>query len=998
MFCDLVGSTPLALELDPEDLLETMASYQSAVAMTAERFGGYIARCFGDGVLIYFGWPQADETDAERAVRAGLAIVEAVHREIARGENLRVRIGIASGVVIIGDVIGPDAVREQAVVGAAPNLASRLQALADPDTVVIAETTRTQIGGLFTCEDLGIRRIKGYAEPVRAWRVRSNGGVQNRFQALRGSKQTPLIGRDEELDLLVRQWHQTKNGKGSVVLIAGDAGIGKSRLVAAMQEQLHGEVYTRLQLFCGPDQRDSALHPVIGHIEHAIDPIRKATAGEKLRALRALLARTDASQEDVTLFADMLSFPHEELPTLNLSPQRRREKTFEALNRHLQRLAWQRPVLMVVEDVHWSDPTTLELLDLTIDAVHNLPALLVVTFRPDFRPRWQERPGLILIKLERLDRLQAATLIAGFEGSASLPDGLVDRIVAGSDGVPLFVEELTKAALEKVSLQQGGKAAASLTLALPTTLEALLMARLDRFPAAKEVARIAAVIGREFSHRLLAGVAQLPDSVLLKGLEQLIAAELIFPHGAVPDAHYTFKHALLQDAAYETLLRSQRAALHARLVEVLLEQNPDVEERHPGLLGHHCAHAGKVEEAAAYYRRAGERSAERAALAETRGHLERGLALIAALPDREERAILEVELKLALGRVLLSTQGNADIEAGNAFEEAVVLCRGLNRVELRTRALWGWWFNLAHRRKMASAETAAQELRQLGERHGAPQIVACTMLGITRFWQGRFEEARLHLQSALDLFRIGERPAVDLAIVSDNLEIHAAMQLSLTLACLGSLKAAARLAARASAKVTELAHLPSRAIVLAVKCRHDWFVRNEQSLQRSAAALIELAQEQAFPFYLSLGRCHLGWLAAKRGSFEEGLNLLRTGLGGLQLSDAAVWEPYLRGMMAEALIWAGHASEAQQIIDRALELSAESGSIWFDAELHRCKGEALLIGGLASSEAAEACFRRAIAISQHQSAKLWELRASARLAQLWRDQGKHTEASVLLRG
>jgi class 3 adenylate cyclase len=612
MFCDLVGSTPLTLRLDPEDMLAAIGSFQFAVATTVERFGGYVARSFGDGVLVYFGWPQAAEANAESAVRAGLAVVEAVSRKTAKGETLRVRIGLASGVVVVGDIIGPDAVQEQAVVGAAPNLASRLQGLAEPDTIVISQETRTQIGDLFSCQDLGMIALRGFADKVHAWRVSSESAVQSRFEALHRSY-GPIVGRDDEIKILLDQWHQTKKGKGSVVLIAGEAGIGKSRLVAALEEQLHGEPYTRLRYFCAPHRRDTALHPIISRFEHAIDPNRKATTSEKLSALRALVAETNPPQEDVALLAEMLSLPHNGLPARNVSPQRRKERTFEALNRQLQGLARKRPVLMVLEDAHWSDPTTLKLFDLTVDILQGLPVLFIMTFRPDFDPQWHGRSGVVFIKLGRLDRPQMIALVAQLEGRALLPRGLVDRIIVRSDGIPLFGEELTKAALENLSWHAPGSAAASGSLALPNTLESLLMARLDRLPIAKEVAHIAAVIGQEFSHGLLLALAQMPEATLLQGLDELIAAELIFRRGVPPDAIYMFKHAPLHDAAYETLLRSRRSALHARLVQVLLEQVPDLEETEPGLLGHHCAQAGQIEKAALYYRRAGELLAEQAA-------------------------------------------------------------------------------------------------------------------------------------------------------------------------------------------------------------------------------------------------------------------------------------------------------------------------------------------------------------------------------------------------
>lgn len=998
MFCDLVGSTQLALGLDPEDLLEVIGSFQSTVAAAVERFGGYVARCLGDGVLVYFGWPQAHENEDERAVRAGLAVIDAVGRKSVRGDSLRVRVGIASGLVVVGDIKGPEAVQEQAVVGEAPNLAARLQALAEPNTVVISNAMRVRTGDLFDCADLGMLPIKGYAEPVRAWRVNGASDVQSRFEALHGYRWMPIIGRDKEIELLLDQWLTVKEGEGRIVLIAGEAGIGKSRLIAEAEERLHHQTSMRLRYFCAPHQQDNALHPIIAHLERVVDPDRKAIPADKLRKLCTILGPADNLQEDVALLAEMLSLPADGFSAPNLSPQRKKEKTFTALNRQLERLAGEGPVLMFLEDAHWADPSTLELFDQMIDLIESLPVLLVVTYRPEFDPPWLGRARVELMRLNRLGRCESAALVAQLEGKHPLPGEVVDRIIAGSDGVPLFIEELTKAALEDVVVHGQEGSFASAPLAVPHTLQSLLMARLDRFPVAKQIAHAGAVIGREFSHRLLSAVAQMPEPTFREGLEQLIAAGVLFRRGAPPNADYYFKHVLVQDATYETLLRSRRSVLHARIVQALLDQLPDVQATQPGLLGYHCARGGQIEKAAEYYRRAGERSAERAALVETRGHIERGMRLVGALPDNDDRCILEVELKLALGRVLLSMKGNADVEAGDVFEHAVVLCRGLDHVELFTRAIWGYWFNKAHRRELTVAESSAQELLRLGQQqgYGPAQVVASCMLGITRFWQGRFEDARSHLQASLDLCRTGEHRPLDLAIVSENLEIHAAMQLSLALACLGRLEAAAAHAQHATQKAMDLAHLPSRAIVLAVKCRHDWFVRDDCALRETAAALVALSEEQGFPFYVSLGRCHLGWLAVKDGLVEAGLNLLRTGLKAIHSTDAIIWEPYLRGMLGEALVWAGQADESERLLDEALELSAQTGGVWFEAELHRCKGEALLNRARPAFQAAEECLRRAISIAQSQLARLWEERATAKLAELWVSQGKQAEAQALL--
>jgi len=984
MFCDLVGSTPLALSGDPEDLLDAMKAFQTAVATTVERHGGYVARCVGDGVLIYFGWPQAHENNEERAARAGLAVVEAVGAHSIRGEPLAVRIGIASGLVVVGDFGGPEAVAEQAVIGAAANLAARLQALANPDTVVICDATRARLGDLFALDNLGALPIKGYTEPVPVWRVTGETRVDSRFEALHGRRLTPIVGRSKEVELMLDNWRTVQDGRGCVVLVAGEAGIGKSRLIAALEERVRSRPCSQLRYFCAPHQEDGALHPVVSHLERRVDPDRTADPDEKLRALAALFRRARVSEENIALVAEMLSLPVDPATTANISPQRRKERTLAALTDQIEQLSVDGPVLMVLEDAHWADPTTLELFARIVEEIESLPVLLVVTFRPGFDLPWRfnSHPGLI--RLDRLARDEAADLIGEIDGPRRLSPAIIDHIISASDGVPLFIEELTRAALDDVVLGSPGKSFASAGSSVPHTLEALLMARLDRFPVAKEVAQAGAVIGREFPHQLIAAVAQIPEPTLREGLRQLVSSEVLFCHGEPPAAEYTFKHVLVQDAAYETILRSRRSALHARIVEVLLEQDPDVEQARPGMLGYHCARGGQIERAAVYYRRAGEQAAERAALAETRGHLERGMTLLGSLPDGAERRVLEIEMKLALGRVLLSTKGSADIEAGGVFEEALKLSRSVERNELFTRAMWGFWFNKAHRRELTVAEAAAHEMLAVGKRrtYRPASVAGGCMLGITRFWQGRFEDARSHLQSALDLSRSGRDKPLDLAIVADNLPLHITMQLSLSLACRGSLAEAAGHAANAMQQAGVLAHLPSRAIVLAAKCRHDWFVRDDQALRQTVSVLAALSNEQGFPFYASLAQCHLGWLAVKERHVEAGLNLLKTGLKAIQSTDANIWEPYLRGMMGEALVWAGQATEAVRVLDEALALSAQTGGVWFDAELHRCKGEALLARKAPRVDRARICFRRAIAIAQEQQATLWEERAAARLAEL----------------
>ena len=572
MFSDLVGSTALSARMDPEDLREVIAAYQKCVAEAVRRFGGFVAKYMGDGVLVYFGYPQAHEDDAERAVRAGLELIAAV-TALKSPVPLQTRVGIATGLVVVGDLIGSGEAQERGIVGETPNLAARLQGIAEPNMVVIAEATRRLLGNLFELRDLGARDLKGIAGPVRAWAALRASSVASRFEALHASGLTELVGREEELELLLRRWSRAKRGEGEVVLLSGEAGIGKSRLTAALLERLSGEAPTRLRYFCSPQHTDSAFYPIIGQMERAAGLAHDDKPQAKLDKLDAVLAQTSTSPADAALLAEMLSLPNDgRYPALELVPDQRRQRTLEALTSQLAGLARQQPVLMIFEDAHWVDPTSLEVLGRTVDRIKTLPILLIVTFRPEFDAPWVGQSHVTSLTLNRLGEREAAAIVARLAGYKALPADVLAEIVERTDGIPLFVEEMTKAVLEAESEGAARRTAAAVpspALAVPASLHASLMARLDRLGPAKEVAQIGSAIGREFSHALLAVVARKPEADLGSALERLVQAGLLSRQGMPPQASYLFKHALVQDAAYGTLLREPRRALHARIAEAI---------------------------------------------------------------------------------------------------------------------------------------------------------------------------------------------------------------------------------------------------------------------------------------------------------------------------------------------------------------------------------------------------------------------------------------------
>ncbi|MEH2543250.1 MULTISPECIES: adenylate/guanylate cyclase domain-containing protein [unclassified Bradyrhizobium] len=654
MFCDLVGSTTLSTRLDLEDLRAVIGTYHRCCAELIGRHGGFIAKYLGDGVLAYFGYPHASEHDAERAVRAGLSLIEAVpNLQTAAGVPLSVRIGIATGLVVVGDLIGTGAALEQAVVGETPNLAARLQALAEPGTVVIASTTRDLIGGLFEYRDLGAVPLKGFDQNVQAWQVVAGEAADSRFEALRAVG-TPLIGREDEIELLARRWEQAKAVEGRAVLLSGDPGVGKSRITQALLERLAHEPNARLRYFCSPHHQDSALYPIITQLKRAAGIRRNDTDEQRLAKLEAVLARATLDLgESVPLFAELLSVPiGDRYPPLELTPLSRKEKTLHAQLALTAGLAAQQPVLMVFEDVHWSDPTTRDLLEILVDRISGLRVLLIATFRPEFALPWGNRRHVDLLSLGRLPPEQCAKMIGHLTGGKALPKEIADQILDRTDGVPLFVEELTKTVLESGLVREAGKAYLATGLvgstAIPTTLHASLLARLDRLAPTRDLAQIGAALGRNFSYDLISAVAQLAKRQLDESLMQLERAELIFRRGTPPEAEYTFKHALVQDAAYSTMLREKRQQLHERIAAVLELDFPEIRRTQPETLARHCAEAGLTEKAVELYISASQCATAASNNIEAAAHLKRALALVKTLPPLAQRTI-ELRNRIMLG-------------------------------------------------------------------------------------------------------------------------------------------------------------------------------------------------------------------------------------------------------------------------------------------------------------------------------------------------------------
>jgi class 3 adenylate cyclase/predicted ATPase len=1000
MFCDLVGSTELAARLDPEDLRDIIAAYHRAVAKIVAGFDGFVAKYMGDGVLIYFGYPRAHEDDAERAVRAGLAAINAVGRLDVKSVKLQARVGIATGLVVVGDLIGEGSAQEQSVVGETPNLAARLQSLAEPDALVIAAGTRRLVGDLFEVRDLGAVAVKGIAASVEAWQVLRPSAVASRFEALRGSALSRLVGRDEEMDLLLRRWARAKAGDGQIVLVSGEAGLGKSRIIAALAERLQAEPHIRLRYFCSPYHQDSALFPFIDQLGRASGFARDDMPAARLEKLEALLARAAPPDEDMAFLADLLSLPaSERYPLPNLSPQRKKERTLEALIRQLEGLARQQPVVMVFEDAHWIDPTSRELLDLTVERVRSLPVLLVVTFRPEFQSPWTGQPQVTMLALNRLDRHDRAALVEQIAGGKALPDQVVAQIVDRADGVPLFVEELTKSVLESGLLREE---ADSYVLdrplppfAIPTSLHDSLMARLDRLASVRRVAQIGSAIGREFSYSLLRAVSHLPEDELQASLARLVASELVFQRGTPPDSVYSFKHALVQNAAHGSLLRSSRQQLHAQIAEALQAHSPELMDSQPELFAQHYAEAGLVEKSVTCWGRAGHSSAARSAMVEAAAQFQKALDQLALLPHTAERQQQELEFCCALGAVLQVVKGFAAPETGHVYARARELWEQLGSRSEFLQIPYGQSVYYLGRGELDRARRSDEDLLSLSRQRNDSTAVFLghASCGRTLLFTGPLTSSRSHLEEALAIYdSIAHRALVHQ--IGIYAQVVSQAFLGIALFCLGFPDQALAQSSTAVAEARRLAHPPSLAGVLSLNAMLLSLDGDNAALDTHAEELMAVAAEQSFPYWRAHGNIYRGWAKVKNGDVTEGMSLLRGGLTAYRTTGVTSWMTHFIALLASAGEAAGRVEEAVTLLDDALQIVERTGERWLAAELNRRKGQLLLRQG--HPEAAEELYRKALSIAEEQEAKLWELRAAASLARLRRDQGRRSEARDLL--
>lgn len=1004
LFCDVVGSTILSGKLEPEDFRDVMQAYQQVAAAVVQRFDGYVAQFLGDGLLIYFGYPHAHEDDAQRAVRAGLGILEALdvlngHLQTHHGLTLAVRIGIHTGLVIVGSLGGGGFKQEQLALGETPNLAARLQNLAASHTVAISDATYHLVEGYFHCQPLGEQPLKGIAMPVMVYRVLGESGIQNRLEMSRSL--TPLVGRDAEMAFLLERWEQVQAGQGQMVLLSGEAGIGKSRLIHALQERLGAANPTIIQCRCSPYFQHTPLYPVLATWKRNVHWDQNASNDAKLAKLERTLQEFGLPLETtVPLFATLLSLalPAERYTPLPLTPHQQKYRTLASLVHIWLELAVHRPVFFVMEDLHWVDPSTLELLTLLSEQAPTTRLFMLLTRRPEGQTPWRFAAHVTHLLLPRLPQQHVETVILQVAGGKVLPAEVVQQVVAKTDGIPLFVEELTKTVLESGRLREAPGhyiLTGSLpTLAIPATLQDSLMARLDRLVTAKGIAQLGATIGRQFSYGLLHAISQLDEVTLQRELKRLVDHEILYQQGLPPHAEYIFKHALIQEAAYHTLIRSTRQQYHQRIAQQLEEHFPDMVASHPELLAHHYTEAHLGDQATAYWQRAGQQAMERSANLEAITHLNMALKVLRSLPVTPHRSERELELQTLVCVPLVATKSITSPEVGQAYQRAWELCQKVGNSAHRFPSLLGLYRFHTLRGEFQMAQQLEEQLLALAHQQQDPAhlIEVHRRLGVTRFHRGEFAAARWHCQQVSAYYKPHEHHPqvyiygwVDAGVSVLGYEAYSLWNLGYPAQALERAQASLRLA-------TELSHPLSLAFAHHFIARVHQHRREVAQVQAHAEQAIAISQEHAFAARRAAGLVLRGWAIAMQGQLTDGLMQVQQGIGEVAGMEAGVvTRAYFLALLAEVYAQQQQDEAALQCLDRAMEsLPSED----YEAEVYRLRGDLLLGQGL--MEEAETFFAQALIIARRQQARMPELRAALRMSRLWHRQGKREQARQCL--
>jgi predicted ATPase/class 3 adenylate cyclase len=989
LFCDMVGSTALSARLDPEDLQQILHEYQGCCSKAIRRYGGYVARFMGDGVMAYFGFPTAHEDDAERAVNAALEIVGLVSAQTGPTHRLEIRIGIATGLVVVGDLIGEGPAQEFALAGKAPNLAARLQQLAGPNKILVSSDTRELLGGLFEFADLGDHQLKGFDKQVHVWSVSRSSPGASRFEARHASQLTPLVGRDNELALLEKQYGKAKRGSGQLITISGEPGIGKSRLMVALRERLKGSAHCPSAFQCSSYHTSSPWYPIVRYLQDAADITSDTPPTLRLERLAAFVDRHLPQQNEaiVPLLATLMSIPTgDRYAPLQLTPQQQKNQIFAAIIHLIQAQSDGQPVVLVFEDVHWIDPTSLELLEWIRDHVHRWQMLVILLFRSDFSLSWTNRHNITSLTIDRLDTSQAASMIESMVEDKVLLRRLAGEIVAKTDGVPLFIEEMVKSIIESEprSEHQTDSHSRS-TFGIPATLHDFLMARLDQAASMKAVAQVAAVLGREFSFDLLSAVSPLSERDLHAAIERLTASGLLFQSDHVSRETYVFKHALIQDAAYGSILRGERQQLHARIANVLCQRFSDVAEASPEVVAYHFTEAHELEPAIEHWVKAAQQASKRSAFVETTRHLMIALELLAKGPATLKRDETELQLQHSLGSAFIAVKGFGASETARAFQRALDLCDNVESSPHTFAVLNGMFGVHLMRGEFEKSRDVANALlaRALQQDDPTPQLMGHRALGMALFMMGELTDARSELCHAVDLYDRGRHGSLAL-VFSQDFKATAQVYLSLANVILGDIEAGLAHGQEAVTYAESLRHPHTICYVLPFLAASYVIAEMPQAAYRTAERAIALSSEYGFPLWSAGGLLLRGWARLDLADVEHGLDDIQQSLRALDATGTLVWAQFARFLLAQAKAKAGDIESAMIVVDKVL---AELGrGRWYEAEALRLKGELYIARG--DADAAEAFFEKATVVAARQKAQVWQRRATDALSSLLRAHGR----------
>ena len=1005
MFCDLLGLTAMTSQLDPEDMADLIRAFQGVVATAVTRFDGHVARWVGDGATIYFGYPRAHEDDAQRAARAGLALLKAV-AELRRERRaaIEMRIGVSTGLVVVGELIGEGEARERGVVGDTANLAARLRSLAEPGTIMVSQSTRQLLGNKFELKALGPQTVKGFNAPVAAWLILSERENVSRFEASRSGALTPFIGREQEIALLVERWDRAAKGEGQVALLSGEAGIGKSRVLAMLRKRIGEQHHWELRYQCSPHHINDAFYPVIDQIWHAAGFVGGEPVAERLSKLQRMIEFTGLHSDEIMPYlASLLAIPTgQRYEAPDLEPAELKERTIAALLAMTLGSAKQAPLLMIVEDIHWLDPTSLDLANRLVEQMRHLPIFLVATGRPEFAAPWHGLDNFTAVLLNRLERHDAVAMIDRMTSGKKLPAQVLDQIVAKTDGVPLFMEELTKSVLESgLVREEDGTyvlASALTPLAIPSTLHDSLTARLDRLSPIKETAQIGAAIGREFSRALLEAVSPIKGAALEHALRQLMEAELIHMRGSPPNVSYVFKHALVQDAAHASLLRGRRQRIHADIA-LALQRRVSEEEYLPATIAHHYTEAGLSDQAARSWLTAAELALSQSAPAEAERHATAGLALIPSITAGAERDALEFALLVARANALVPLKSISAPETFAAMTEAKqVLDRGVGTDLQRVSILFGLCSATTLMARLQQAFELAHQIIEVSERRDDPthRLVGYRMLGTNQYYAGQNREALESLQNGKTYrdpsrqralsYRFGWDPT--LAILS----FEGLVRLSL-----GLLDSAASVSEQVMSELSNHGHATT--VASGTFCAKTWpelMLGDLEGLERDSSKLLSYCVAKKVEQIRLLASYHCAYARAMREPTDDNIATQRAALDAVLSAGGKVGSSLHISNLVEVSLIAGHWERAEADLADGFAFVEQSGERYWLADLHRLRGQLALKQPVPDRSCAEACFTQAIEVARRQDARLLELRAATDLARLWRDARADNDLHALL--